>query len=137
MKPKLKKSCILMITFIYENFRELAQTWLGGPYFLLIWSSKCFCTIFQNISYFLTIMSMSTEKIRHLSLKMSPGEQNMYKSYFPDFLQYLTCWEISLCEKLDFWTLNRHKNISDEDSTVNLFVNSILTLNLKSHEVWW
>ena len=106
-------------------------------YFLLIWSPKKFCTAFQNISYFLTILRMSTEKIRHFSLKMSPGEQNMYKLYFPDFLECLTCWEFLLYEKLDSWTSNRHKKISDEDSTVNLFVNSIWNLNLKSHAFWW
>ena len=105
--------------------------------FWLIWSPYHFFSTFQNISYFLYIMRMSTEKIRFLSLKMSPGEQNMYTWYFSDFFQYLTCWEISLFENLDSWTLNCHKIISDWDSTVILFVYSMWNLNLKSHEVWW
>ena len=98
--------------------------------FWSIWSPYPFFSTFQNISYFLYIIRMSIEKIRYLSLKMSPGEQNMYTLYFSDFMQFLTCWEISLYENLDSWTLNCHKIISDWDSTVILFVYSMWNLNL-------
>ena len=113
----------------------------GGAYgpldFLINMVTLSLFSTFQNISYFLYILRMSTEQIRFLSLKMSPGEQNMYTWYFSDFFQYLTCWEISLFENLDSCTLNCHKIISDWDSTVILFAYSMWNQNLKSHEVWW
>ena len=50
------------------------------------------------------------QKSRHLPLNMSRREQNYYKWYFPDFLQYPTIEHICFSEKSDLQVLNCYEN---------------------------